>query len=399
MLPCPACQGALVDFEPEHGAPVQLCTSCRGLLVAPATLAHLTGAQELESLSEGRGELGGFGRCPSCGTRAWSCRRVLGSHQAGLGVCGCCGSVWLLAGELSRLQEQARLARRPPTLLHPQENPRVPPTDPTPGQPPTLPSSSPLPTTTQQPFDRVPFDRGLANVLGVPAVLLLSLIVCSGSLGRVLAALVGMPFHELGHALASWLGSRLAIPLPFFTIWLQDQSWWFGLLVASLLSWFGVHSWRERRLFGVGVAATLLASQLLVSWILPTRSSEMIQILAGAWGEIVLGALILAAFHFPLPDRLRWDFWRWPLLLPAALCFVQAALTWLQAIDDVSHMPWGSAIGSASDGDMNRLVRDFGWSARGLARFYLNSVWIACGAITAAHVQAWRRYRHAQRSG
>lgn len=386
MLPCPACQGPLVEFEPDPGARVHLCTSCRGLLVGPATLTHLMGAGDLDTLSEARGELGGFGRCPSCGTLGWSCRRVVGSTQSGVGVCGCCESVWLIAGELSRLQEHARAARR---------RAPIPGTDvegPAPTASPTLSAESP-----REPFGRIPFDRGVGNVLGVPVVLAVALAFCSGQLGRFLAALVGMPFHEIGHALASWLGSRLAVPLPFFTIWLNEQSWWFGLFMASLLGWFGFHSWREGRPFGVVVAGATLASQLFVSWLLPSRLSEMFQILGGALGEIGLGALLLTAFHFPLPDRLRWDFWRWPLLVPGAICFVQALLLWSRAVDDTSQMPWGSAIGSAADGDMNRLVRDFGWSARGLARFYATSAWLALIAIAGSYGWAWHRYRRARR--
>ena len=122
---------------------------------------------------------------------------------------------------------------------------------------------------------------------------------------RFLGALVGMPFHELGHAIASWLGSRIAVPLPFFTIWLLDQSWFFGALVSAVILWFGYHSWREQSRFGLIVACMVLVAQGVVSWVVSTERSAEIQLLGGALGEIILGAGLLAAFHFPLPDRLR----------------------------------------------------------------------------------------------
>jgi hypothetical protein len=208
-----------------------------------------------------------------------------------------------------------------------------------------------------------------------------------------LASLLGMPFHELGHALASWLGSRFAVPLPFFTVWSNEQSLPFGLALAALLGWFGFYSLREGRRFGLVLAAALLTAQLWLSCFVSARASLMFQILGGALGEIVLGALVLAAFHFPLPDRLRWDFWRWPALLPGAVCFGQAVLTWLAAARDARRIPWGSAIGDESDGDMNRLVRDFGWSAAELARFYLGAACLALLLIGAAYALALGRWR------
>ncbi len=119
----------------------------------------------------------------------------------------------------------------------------------------------------------------------------------------------------------------------------------------------------------------------------------MLQILGGALGELVLGALLLIAFHFPLPDRLRWDFWRWPALLPGAVCFGQAALLWIRSAGDASQVPWGAAIGDESDGDMNRLVRDFGWSAAELTSFYLKVAALSALALGLAYAAAWRRYQ------
>ena len=93
----------------------------------------------------------------------------------------------------------------------------------------------------------------------------------------------------------------------------------------------------------------------------------MWQILSGALGELLLGAFLLVAFHFPLPDKIRWDFWRWVAIIPGALCFTHAMKLWRTVASDVSQMPWGSALGNDSDGDMNRLVQQFGWGANELA--------------------------------
>ena len=121
----------------------------------------------------------------------------------------------------------------------------------------------------------------------------------------------------------------------------------------------------------------------------------MWQILSGALGELVFAGFILIAFHFPGPDRFRWDFWRWVAVIPAAVCFTHALMLWHGASTDVAQIPWGSAVGSESDGDMNRLVAQFGWTAPELARFYLNVGYLGVTALAAAY--AYAGYRLLQR--
>jgi hypothetical protein len=61
---------------------------------------------------------------------------------------------------------------------------------------------------------------------------------------------------------------------------------------------------------------------------------------------------------------------------------------WRTASADVSQMPWGSALGSDSDGDMNRLVLQFAWNANELANFYLRTGYVCLAALGIAYVYA-----------
>jgi hypothetical protein len=74
-----------------------------------------------------------------------------------------------------------------------------------------------------------------------------------------------------------------------------------------------------------------------------------------------------------------------------------AALLWRTVSADVSQMPWGSAIGADSDGDMNRLVQQFAWSANDLADFYLTVAYACLAALCATY--AYAAYRLHRKRG
>jgi hypothetical protein len=290
--------------------------------------------------------------------------RVKGAEDVASWQCRSCGGLWLGEGAFFALARALRTSL-PATQIR------------------SIPAAAPsaTPVSPGLAHSRSHHDRGIENLLGVPVALALAALFCSTGLGRLLASSVGMPFHELGHAAASWLSSRIAIPLPFFTLWYDDQSVLMGLVVLAVLGWWMFHTRREKNHFMFGAAVVVLGVWAVCTFLISATTTLMWQILAGALGEILFGAFLLVSFHFPLPDRFRWDFWRWVALLPASLCFMHALMLWRTVSADVSLMPWGSAIGSESDGDMNRLVQRFAWNANELADFYLGAAYVCLAAV------------------
>ena len=364
----------LSGYEASPGVEVELCAQCRGLYLDRDEIRELVGRGSLGRATEvvplSLGDEVGM-RCPKCVDPAMQPLGIKGALEAGCWQCRACGGMWLSDGAFFALARALRTSLPVPPIVRPMAN-----------------EALSRPTGPRLTHSRSGFDAGWENLVAVPVLLLLSWWLCSGNLGRLFAFLVGMPFHELGHAAGSWLSSRIAIPLPFFTFWYDDQSKLMGLIVASVLGWFLYHTYREKNWFMFGSVSVVTFAWFVITFLVSPTRTLMWQILSGALGELVFAGFILVAFHFPGPDRLRWDFWRWVAVIPAAVCFMHALTLWHGASTDVSKIPWGSAVGSESDGDMNRLVAQFGWTPPELAGFYANVGYLGITALAVAYAYA-----------
>ncbi|MFZ9520360.1 MAG: hypothetical protein ACO3A4_07775 [Silvanigrellaceae bacterium] len=192
---------------------------------------------------------------------------------------------------------------------------------------------------------------------------------------RVFLRFLSMPLHELGHAAASWFAGISATPLPFFTSWDEIRSnsvilffctlWTAGIVTA-------IH-WRSRVMILFFAAALLI--QFWATFFVPLERINENRIAFGFTGEIVFSALLVASFVYRLPPRLRWDFWRFPVVSLGGMLFGAAAMQWLQIRNDPSRIPWGSAISTdENDGDLNKLRDLYHWSEAQIVSHYL--LWI-----------------------
>lgn len=224
--------------------------------------------------------------------------------------------------------------------------------------------------------ERIDFANPWLALLALPVSLIGALAVSATNFGRMLAMPLQIQFHELGHALVAWLSSRAALPLPFgFTFWRQERSTFTGLCVLFLLGLLFVKSDREGKWFGVLLSGSLIVAWVMLTFVVANERSEMWIIAGGVAGEFVLSGLAMLAFSFPMPDRLRWDFFRLLVLPLATFAWVSSARLWIGVARGTQPLPLGSFLGSAGDlsGDLDRLMHDYGWTADGLTRGY---VWL-----------------------
>ena len=238
----------------------------------------------------------------------------------------------------------------------------------------------------------IPYDTPAANTYALPAALLVGLLAHFLGFSFLVWATLEMWFHELSHAIVAWLGGFIAVPLPFFTtVPREDRSVIVMLVVAGMIGAIAYEAGKRRRWALVGFAGALAVVQVLLTFVLNPAQSTQWWIFAGQGGAIVLPTLVLLAFY----QRIgwRWDLWRYPAALLAAVGFVQAMFVWVGVARGTAVMPHGSAMGQESEGDMERLVRTYGWTPESLARTYL-LVGLAClASLVVTYVVYWRRAR------
>lgn len=245
---------------------------------------------------------------------------------------------------------------------------------------PREPAPRPVPDHGPLPSERAAIDAPLPTLLTLPLSFLLAGLAIATDFGRLLATPFAIQFHEFGHALVAWLTGRVALPMPCgLTVWSLEPSIGIHVVLVLLALLLGLRGLRERARFPVILAVGLVSAQLVVAAFV--RDDEAVILLAGGAAELVLPALAMIASFFRMPDRLRWDFFRFLVVPIAASTYLLAMRMWLAVRLGREPAPVGSFLGTSGDGsgDLERLVRDHGFTIRGIVDGYL-----ALGIVTGA---------------
>ncbi len=212
--------------------------------------------------------------------------------------------------------------------------------------------------------DLYSFDNCYVNRGAVPIAFILAILAQILVFPKILLQGVRIWIHEFGHATVAWMAGHGATPLPFgWTNIAENRSpivYICFLLLLSLLGWTG---WRERKRGIMIMAGVLEIVQFYMTWLMPESTYDVLVSFGGIGGEFYLSTLLIVCFYFPLPDRFRWDFWRFLFLGMATFTFADSFGMWHQIKAGTAEIPWGTMLGGQGDagGDMNNLVA-FGWS-------------------------------------
>ena len=360
VVGCPVCAKPL---EPASG--VLFCAACRASLQPRASLIDALGLPKDEELASARDRFGeAAGACAACDGGALFPARLF---DEAIAACDACGASWLRGEQLVRMRARAARHEAKASMR-----------------------AAPMPRHRDDDVHRIPFDDLATNRWAYPAALALGVVAHVVGLSFLVWATVEMWFHELGHAVIAWLSGFVAVPLPFFTMVPREtRSAW---VVAIALGMIGAIAYeaQKRKLWGLVAFAGLLAvAEIVLTFVLNPAQATQWVIFAGQAGAIVLPTAVMIAFYQPL--GWRWDFWRYPMLGVAAVGLVHALFIWFGVATGTGVMPHGSAIGDDSEGDMERLVRDYKWTTVSLAQVYFALAALCLAALAVTYVVFLRR--------
>ncbi|MBN8555697.1 MAG: hypothetical protein J0L93_09650 [Deltaproteobacteria bacterium] len=227
-----------------------------------------------------------------------------------------------------------------------------------------------------------PFDQFSQNpwlkILFLPGCFLLAAITESSGLIRWLSFGFGHWFHEIGHSLFAWLSGRASIPLLGFAPMSLDKSIFTYLCALFLIGVIGVQGYRYKSPYLIFIAAALFIAQCFYTFIASHQAWEMSMVYGGVGGEFILSSIFIAAFSVHIPTPTYWPLLRFIVVPWSVISFWQSFMLWLHIYRSEALIPWGTIWGGEEDtnGDMNRLHLEFGFSRENLASTYVTTATI-----------------------
>jgi Zn-finger nucleic acid-binding protein len=376
---CPNCHVRLREFEAEPGVTVSLCRECKGMWHRAGQLAKLTGAPKdfPGTPVDFRDALHTEAHCPDCNGELF---RVTYTDTGKTEVDWCidCHGIWLDRARMEQIQRELvreRMSSAKVDALIEEEEAEEKPSS-------TLPKF--LAEAKDEPYQ---FESPLITMAALPATCLMIPILKFLWLPAFFLDFFPMQFHELGHAVAAWLGGHFAMPIFYGeTVWSETSS--VGLYAGGVLFWsiVGLLALRFNAKFSALLCLLFIGAATCVTFGLPVRDSEQFRIWNGVGGQFWLSAIVILAFFYDMPTAIRWDFWRFPALLVSVYTFIDSWDIWRRIAGGRIPFPVGSLLQGSDDksGDMNRLLGEFGMSTHDISRSYLHlAAW--CAAVLVVH--------------
>jgi Zn-finger nucleic acid-binding protein len=359
-LRCPRCRTS--DLVELRGARQAYCDACRGVLAERDALPEALGVASTHPLLVDARQRATItsAPCPHCAVPLERLRLDPEGTTA-IDECPRCGAAFLGGADRSALRD--RVATLAAAARAPRRGPRP-------------------------PDFELPFHGPRIAALSLPVAFAVSAALVATDLRALPELVVNMPFHELGHAAVAWLTGHMAIPLPFVTITFHERQspaiigLVFAVLVALVTA--GVRSQR-RYLTVVGVVGLVI--QLLFTGPLARRFSGVWMSGSGVAGEYVWSTLAIVSFHYRLPERARWEIWRWLALAAGAFGLAAVTQRWWGEVPDLAA-GCTTRVGVHASSDMHVLMDDYGLPASTLLSTY-HALGVACWGVVVAHYAAF----------
>jgi len=222
-------------------------------------------------------------------------------------------------------------------------------------------------------------------VAAIPSMLLLALVFhfLAPGLQRIM---LGMPIHELGHAVSAWFTGFWAIPTLWKTIIPEERGVVAPVLLAGAIGWMMFSAWRAGKTYLVVLGVVLLVVQALGTFGMREDKAVALYTFGGDGIGMVLATALMASFFFGKRSQLYQGSLRWGFLAIGAAAYVDMFATWLAALRDRNSIPIGEIEGVGLS-DAARLLGEHMWDERALVQRFV-TVGVLC-LVALALVYAW----------
>jgi len=222
-------------------------------------------------------------------------------------------------------------------------------------------------------------------VAAIPAMLVVALLfhlVLPGLQRNFL----GMPIHELGHALSAWFCGYFAIPTLWKTIVAAERGWLMPLVLGGGLGYAIYRAYTAGKMLLAVFCGALLAAQAIGTFYIKESTAQMLFTFGGDGIGMVLATLLMCTFFFGKRTQLYKGALRWGFLAIGAAAFVDMFTIWWKARTSTSVIPFGEIEGVGLSDPM-KLLESHGWSTQVMVSRYV-TVGVLCLAALAL-VYAW----------
>ncbi len=206
--------------------------------------------------------------------------------------------------------------------------------------------------------------------------------------------------HEFGHATVAWFSGHQATPLPFgWTNVGEERSIVVYVCFLTLWGLLFYTGWKEQKRGIMVCSVVAIIIQFWMTWFTSQDMFELRLAFGGVGGEFCLSTLMMMAFYVPLPDKWRWDCWRYPILLIATSTLFNSVSFWNQIKRGTVAIPWGTMLNGSGDagGDMNQLS-DLGWSDVQIVKTYVGLGQVCSLILLGFYGFQWLRTANFRRS-
>jgi len=214
--------------------------------------------------------------------------------------------------------------------------------------------------------------EGYLTLMAFPASIIVAWLCDVLVLPAMLLKGINIQFHEFGHTITSWMTGVAAVPMAVVTIpFAMPKIAVYGLWLLGLLYWTNRGRQEQLKAF-TGFFVALIGLQFYLTFVLDAETAKMLVVLNGVMGEFLIPMVLGLMFFYKLPRFWNWNAFRYLGLFVAMYCLQSNSQFWAEVVKGKAQMPFGSLVGGSGDaaGDMDRLVRVYGWTEAFLSRIY-----------------------------